>query len=42
MDRMDTLRNIGESIQDMVQIQEPIVLENMIGLAPFADRKSVV
>jgi len=33
---MDTLRNIGESIQDMVQIQEPIVLENMIGLAPFA------
>jgi len=36
MDRMDTLRNIGESIQNMVQIEEPIVLENMIGLAPFA------
>ena len=36
MDRMDTLRNIGETIQNMVQIEEPIVLDTMLGLAPFA------
>ena len=36
MDRMDTLRNIGETIQKMFKIEEPINLNTMLGLAPFA------
>ena len=33
---MDTLRNIGETIQKMFKIEEPINLNTMLGLAPFA------
>jgi len=36
MDRMDTLRNIGEAIQNMVKIKEPIDLNTMLDLVTFA------